>query len=172
MDAAAGKTMSDHKKHTEFLRECIRYDGSARRQELMNEIVQIQGAARCVWHAAWLMAMLAVLALAALGYGTILVANFPYNAPQSIVSLIYALGLGSLVSLLVFAGLGMAYRVKLDQRRDECRQIVMKLLESRLGNTVIAPAEVIHADGVDGGTVLVASNDSDFLAKIESVARC
>ena len=125
--------MSDHKKHTEFLRECIRYDGSARRQELMNEIVRIQGAARSVWRAAWLMAMLAVLAVAALGYGMILVANFPYNAPQYFVNLIYAVGLGSLISLLAFAGLGVIYRWRLDQKREECRQIVTRLLASRLG---------------------------------------
>jgi hypothetical protein len=149
MDCAARKIMSDHQKHTEFLRECIRYDGSARRQELMDEIVRIQCAARCVWHAAWLMAMLAVLAVAALGYGTILVANFPDNAPQSIVNLIYALGLGSLISLLAFAGLGMVYRVKLDRKREECRQIVTRLLESRLGNTVTTPPQ-------DTGTIVTA----------------
>jgi hypothetical protein len=171
MDCAALKIMSDHQKHTEFLRECIRYDGSARRQELLNEIVRIQGDARCVWHAAWLMAMLAVLAVAALGYGTILVANFPYNAPQSVVDLIYAVGLGSLISLLVFAGLGMAYRSKLDRRREECRQIVTRLLESRLGSTVISPARDHRAGGGDGGTDRVVGDADDFLAKIEPAAQ-
>jgi len=152
--------MSDHKKHTEFLRECIRYDGSARRQELMDEIVRIQRDAHCAWRAAWLMAMLAVMAVAALGYGTILVVNFPDNAPQSIVNLIYALGLGSLISLLAFAGLGVAFRVKLDQRREECRQIVTRLLESRLGDTAATPAADNSAGGGDG-----------FLAKIEPAAQ-
>ena len=170
MHAAACMTMSDHQRHTEFLRDCIRYDGSARRQELMNEIVRIQGAARCVWHAAWLMAMLAVLALAAFGYGTILVTNFPYNAPQSVVNLIYALGLGSLISLLTFAVLGMTYRWKLDQKREECRQIVTRLLESRLGGTAIATPEDNHAGGADGVTVSVAGDAVAFLAKIKPAA--
>ena len=162
--------MSDHQKHTEFLRECIRYDGSARRQELMNEIARIQGAARCVWRATCLMAMLAVLAVAVLGYGTILVANFPYTAPRSVVSLIYAVGLGSLFSLLVFAVLGMIYRWKLDQRREECRLIVTRLLESRLGNTAVAPERDNRSGGGDGGTIPVAGDAAVFLSKIGTVA--
>jgi len=163
--------MSEHQKHTEFLRQCIRYDESARCQELVERIVRIQCDARCVWRAAWLMAMLVVLAVVALCYGTILVANFPYNAPQSIVNLIYALGLGSLISLLAFAGLGMVYRWKLDQRREECRQLVARLLESRLGRPVTTPAGGNRAGGGDGGTIRVAVDAAGFLAKIESVAQ-
>lgn len=131
--------MSEHEKHTEFLRQCIRYDESARRHELAEGIVRIQCDARCVRRAAWLMAILTALAVAALGYGTVLVDNFPYNTPQFIVNLILAVGLGSLISLLAFAGLGMVYRRKLDQHREECRQRVAKLLESRLGKPVTTP---------------------------------
>ena len=141
--------MSDHQKHTEFLRECIRYDESARRQELMTEIVRIQCDARCVRRAVWLMAMLAALALLGLGYGTILVDNFPYNTPQFIVNLVWALGLGALISLVAFMGLGMVYRWKLNQRREECRQRVARLLESRLGKPVATPL-------LDPGTIVSA----------------
>ena len=130
--------MSDHQKHTEFLRQCIRYDESTEQQELMEEIIRIQRDARCVRRAVWLMAILAALAVAGLGYGTVLVDNFPYNVPQFVVNLVYALGLGSLISLLAFAGLGMVYRWKLDRRREECRQRVARLLESRLGKPVTA----------------------------------
>jgi hypothetical protein len=141
--------ISDHQKHTEFLRECIRYDESARRQELMTEIVRIQCDARCVRRAVWLMAMLAALALFGLGYGTILVDNFPYNTPQFIVNLVWALGLGALISLVAFMGLGMVYRWKLNQRREECRQRVARLLESRLGKPVATPLP-------DPGTIVPA----------------
>ena len=102
--------MSEHQKHTEFLRHCLRYDESIEHQELEEGITQVQRDARCVRRAVWLMAILTALVVAGLGYGTVLVANFPYNAPQFIVNLIYAVGLGSLISLLVFVGLGMGYR--------------------------------------------------------------
>ncbi len=163
--------MSEHQKHTEFLRQCILYDESARRQELVEEIARIQCDARCVRRAAWLMAMLTVLAVTGLGYGTVLVDNFPYNMPQSIVNLICALGLGSLISLLAFAGLGMVYRKKLDRRREECRQLVARLLESRLGKPVTTPSGDNRAGGGDGRTVRVASEVNGFLAKIESVTQ-
>jgi hypothetical protein len=131
--------MSDHHKQTEFLKQCLRYDENARRLELEQQITRIQRDERCVWRAVWLMAVLTALALAGLGYPAILLANFPYSAPQSIVNLLCALGVASLVSLLAFVILGMVYRKMLDQRREECRLLVIKLLESRLGHPLSSP---------------------------------
>jgi len=85
------------------------------------------------------MAMLIALVVAGLSYEVILVDNFPYNLPQLIINLVCALGIGSLISLLTFMGLGMVYRSKLDQQREECRQLVSRLLESRLGKPVTTP---------------------------------
>jgi hypothetical protein len=146
---AASTMMSDHQKHTEFLRECIRYDESARRQELMEEIVRLQRDARCVRRAMWLMAILIALAAFGFGYGVVLVRNFPYNLPQFIINTYSVLVSSCLICLLAFAGLGMVYRMKLDRRREECRQIVRRLLESRLGKTVAMPAQ-------DTGTIASA----------------
>ncbi|MGA3268651.1 MAG: hypothetical protein ABSE16_17745 [Verrucomicrobiota bacterium] len=148
--------MSDHQKHTEFLRECIRYDESARRQELMEEIVQIQRDARCVRRAVWLMAILITLVVFGLGYGMALVDNFPYNIPQFIINTFCALGAGALISLLAFAGLWVVYRWKLDTRREECRQIVKRLLESRLGKTASTPSQ-------GNGTITPASSRAEHL---------
>ncbi len=138
---AASTIMSDHQKHTEFLRECIRYEESARRQELMEEIVRIQRDARCVRRAVWLMTILIALVVFGLGYGMALATNFPYNIPQFIINTFCALGVGALISLLAFAGLWVVYRWKLDMRREECRQIVTRLLESRLGKTASTPLQ-------------------------------
>ena len=126
--------MRDHHNQTEFLKHCLGYDESARCRELKQEISRIQRDERCVQRAVWLMAILAALSLIGLGYPAILLANFPYSAPQTIVNLVCALGVASLVSLVVFVILGMVYRKRLDRRREECRQIVARLLESRLGN--------------------------------------
>jgi hypothetical protein len=138
-NGVASTTMSEHEKHTEFLRQCILYDESTRRQELHERITRIQRDARCVRRAMWLMVMLIALVVAGLGYEVILVDNFPYNLPQLIINLVCALGIGSLISLLTFIGLGMVYRSKLDQQREECRQLVSRLLESRLGKTATTP---------------------------------
>ena len=166
--------MSEHQKHTEFLRQCILYDESARRQELHEGITQIQRDARCVQRAAWLMAMLTALVVAGLGYAVILMDNFPYNIPQFIINIICGLGLGSLISLLAFVGLGMIYRRKLDQQREECRQLVARLLESRLGKPGTTPLRDMRDNRVSEGnskTARVANEVNDSLVKIESAAR-
>ena len=137
--------MSEHQKHTEFLRHCLHYGESAEHQALDKIITQIQRDERCVRRAVWLMAILTALAVAGLGYPAILVENFPYTAPRFVVNLVCALGAASLICLLVFVGLGMAYRWKLDQRREECRLLVTKLLASRLGKPVAAPLQDNHA---------------------------
>jgi hypothetical protein len=173
-NGVASATLSEHQKHTEFLRQCILYDESARRQDLHEGISRIQRDARCVQRAVWLMAMLTALTVAGLGYGMILVDNFPYNLPQFIIDLVCALGLGSLISLLAFMGLGMVYRMKLDQRREECRQLVARLLESRLGKPVTTPLRDRRDNRVGAGddrTVRVASENNAFPVRIESAAR-
>lgn len=125
--------MSEHEKHTEFLKWCIRYDEDGRCQKLRIEIHQIQCDSRCVQRARWLMGIFTSLAGAGLVYSAILVEDFSRTVPQFVMNLIFALGLASLFCFLVFTGLGMIYRMKLDQRREECRQRVTWLLESRLG---------------------------------------
>jgi len=163
--------MSEHQIHTEFLRQCILYEESAGRQELEEGINRVQRDARCVRRAAWLMAILAALVVAGIGYGTVLVDNFPYNAPQFIVNLIFALGLGSLISLLAFAGLGMVYRKKLEQQREECRQRVARLLESRLGKPVTTPWRDGSVGNGSIGTVKVVAEVNGSRVKVESIAR-
>ena len=166
--------MSDHEKHTEFLRQCILYDESARRQELHQGITKIQRDARCVRRAAWLMAMLTALVVAGLGYEMILVDNFPYNLPQFIITVICALGMGSLTSLLAFMGLGMVYRMKLDRHREECRQLVARLLESRLGKPVTTPLRNRpdnRAGEGDGRTVRAANEGNGSSVNIQSAAQ-
>jgi predicted RND superfamily exporter protein len=151
--------MSEHQKHTEFLRHCLHYGESAEHQALDKKITQIQRDERCVQRAVWLMAIFTALAVAVLGFPAILVESFPYNVPQFTLNLVCALGLASLVCLLVFVGLGMVYRNKLNQRREESRLLVTKLLASRLGKPVATPlpdARDNRAGEGDDKTVRVA----------------
>jgi hypothetical protein len=159
-NGVASTTMSEHQKHTEFLRHCLRYGESTEHQALDKQITQIQRDERCVQRAVWLMAVLTALAVAGLGYPVILVENFPCNAPQFTLNLVCVLGVASLICLLVFVGLRMAYRRKLDQRREECRQLVTKLLVSRLGKpvaTLSRDRRDNRAGEGDGRTVRVAN---------------
>ena len=165
--------MGEHQNHTEFLRQCLLYDDSSKRHELEKTFSQLQRDLRCVRRAAWLMAVLATLAVAGLGYAVVLTDNFPYNLPPFILNLICTLAVGSLISLLAFAGLRMVYCRQLDQRREECRQLVAKLLASRLGRSSAAslPEIQIQIGGKAGGTVQVAGEVAGSPVRITSVAR-
>jgi hypothetical protein len=81
------------------------------------------------------------------------------------VNLVCALGVASLICLLVFVGLGMAYRKKLDQRREECRLLVTRLLESRLGKPVATPLRDMrdHRAGEGDGRTVRVANESMVL---------
>jgi hypothetical protein len=92
------------------------------RQELQARIAQRQRDERCVQRAVWLMALLTALTVAGVGYGAILADNCPFNTAQFILSIVGTLGLACLVCLLAFAGLGIVYRLKLDQERRAYRQ--------------------------------------------------
>jgi hypothetical protein len=163
--------MSDHHQQTEFLKRCLRYDQSDRRGKLEQQITRIQRDERCVRRAVWLMAILTALAVVCLAYPAILLANFPYSAPQFIVHLVGALGAGSLISLLAFVVLGMVYRKKLDRRREECRLLVTKLLESRLGNPPASPRRERPVLDESRGAVRVAAPGNGSPAGFESATQ-
>jgi len=129
--------MNEHQKQTSFLRECLLYDDTPDRHELEERITRIQRDERCVRRAVWLMALFAALAIAGLCYSVVFLLDYPLSMSQLlthfITKLFCALALGSLICMLCFIGLGVVYRKELDQRRDECRQLATKLMESRLG---------------------------------------
>ena len=129
--------MNEHQKQTEFLRQCILYGDTAEHHPLEERIVQLQRDERCLRRALWLMALLAALALAGLCYAAIFLTVDPQTISRFMTQLIgqalCALGLGSMTCLLAFMGLGVIYRKELDKRREECRRVATKILESRLG---------------------------------------
>jgi hypothetical protein len=127
----------EQQNETAFLRRCLRYDESAAGRHLEERIAQVQGKSRCLSRARWLVALLAALAVAGLGYAAVFQDRFPEQAfvftTQFITNAIRAVCLGSLISLLSFTGLGLVYGWELNRLRDEGRQFVTRFLESRLG---------------------------------------
>jgi hypothetical protein len=128
---------NEHEKETAFLRRCIRYDLSAAGRQLDERISQVQRDERCLRRASWLMAMVAMVATAGLGYGALLLDDFPSRisifTSLFVIKIFCAVGIGSLICLLAFTGVGFLHRRELSQRRDECRGLVTNLLESHLG---------------------------------------
>jgi hypothetical protein len=92
------------------------------------------------------MLLLTAVGIAGLCYCAVFLGDFPENMTQFcarlVVKVFGALGLGSLISLLAFVCLGMVYGRELTLRREECRGLVAKLLESRLGKPRLDRREI------------------------------
>jgi hypothetical protein len=150
--------MTEHQRETEFLQHCIRYDETPARRVLEDKITQIQRDERCVRRAIWLMALLLAATLASFGYAAILVETFRQSTSHLIVT-----GAASMICLVVFMGLRIVYRAKLDQRREECRQLVVSLLESRLGKpAAVSPSGIVHDPGNVPPTTKVAVSATEM----------
>jgi hypothetical protein len=145
--------MNDYQKETAFLRQCIRYDDTAEHHQLEERIAALQSDDRCLRRAISLTAVLAALAMAGLCYAAVFLADYPLNGSQFgqklIIKILCALGVGSSICVVFFLGLGVSKRNKLDQAREECRRLAIKLMEARLGKPGPTPISAPFANRED-----------------------
>ncbi len=125
--------MTEHHRHTEFLKHCLTYDDSCVRHQMREKLSRLQRDVYTIQRASWLMGVLIGLAVVGLAYPTILVQNFPYNLQQPIMNVIFGFFIGLVISLVTFMVLRMIFLRKLDHHREECRQRLTRLMATRLG---------------------------------------
>jgi len=138
--------MREREREGEELPQRFVHEQNASRQELEKEIAQIQRKERCAQRAAGMMALLTALGAAGLVYPAIMLDSLPWYVPKFIINLTYAVGVGSLVSLLAFAALASLYRKKLRQRQEACRKMVACLFKSPLRPPDNTAARILPAD--------------------------
>jgi len=126
--------MSEHQIETAFLQRAILYDDSDERRQLEGSIARVQRDQRSVRRMAWVMVLFLLLALSGIAYGAILHKDFPFNGAERTFRILCELVLALLICLGGLAGLLTVYRRKLNRLRGECRQLLARVLESRLGN--------------------------------------
>jgi len=131
--------MSEHQKELAFLTHAILYDGSDERCKLEQSIAQVQRDKRCVQRLTSLVVLLLMLVLAGVSYGIIFQENYPYNSSEFVFKLLCEFTLALLICLVVFTSLLAIYSLKLNGLREDCRQLVKRVLESRLGNPHLSP---------------------------------
>lgn len=99
-------------------------------------MVELQSKERCVQRAVWLMVLVFALAAAGLCYWAVFVTDHPRNISEFVTPFISKgfceVGLGAMICLVAFIGLGVIYRKQLERRQEECRQMATRFLESRL----------------------------------------
>ena len=155
--------MSENERHTAFLKQVIRYDASEESVGLKERITQAEEDERCVHRALNLVILLITLAAAGLACCAVFwddsASNAFWSARHVIPNSLCGLGLGSLISVLVFIVLGAIYRRRTGQRREEGRQFAEKLLESRLGKPAIPPRD---ARAVSTGATIPKTQELSF----------
>jgi hypothetical protein len=145
--------MGEHETETAFLRHIILYDDSEERLRLDKSIAQVRRDTRCVQRVASVTVLFPLLALAGLAYGALLQTNSPYSGAELVLRVLCVLGLAALICLVGFAGLLTVYLSKLRRLQKEARQLVLRLLESRLGDPHVATMQGSHRVQGGGGTL-------------------
>ena len=106
--------MSEHQRQTPFLRQCLLYDDTEERHRLEDRITKLQRDELSVRLAVWLMALLAALAMAGLGYAAVFMAEYPLNVPQLTtrfaIKALCVLGATTLFCLFGFLIIGVVFR--------------------------------------------------------------
>lgn len=124
--------MSERKKQTEFLKGLLGFAGSSARQELHERIIKAEHDEKCVRSALILVGLVGLFSVSGLGYSAVLLPEFFDSSTPLLVKLFCALGLGSVICIMVFLGCWLWYRSIANRLHDECRQRVMESLEKRM----------------------------------------
>jgi len=123
--------MTERDKQTEFLVRLLVLAEPTNR-DLQARIDQAQHDERCVRFAFMLVAFVGGFAAAGIGYCAVLHPEFFDSSTPTLVKLFCAVGLGSLICMIVFLCCWIWYRSTSNKLYQECRQLVMEAIQARL----------------------------------------
>jgi len=138
--------MSEHRKQSEFLKKLVLHDDSSVNRSLCERLAAAERNERCLLLACRLVGLIALVALAGIGYSAVLLPEFFDNATHVVLRFFSALGLGSALCFLVFLGLWFWYRAHTNRIHDECRRVITAMLEVRLRTTTTTFYPVLMDD--------------------------
>lgn len=124
--------MSEHRKQSEFLKKLVLHDDSPANRSLCERLTAAERNERCLLLACRLVALIALVALAGIGYSAVLLPEFFDNATHVVLRFFSALGLGSSLCCVFFLGLWFWYRAHTNRIHDECRTVITAMWETRL----------------------------------------
>ena len=124
--------MSERQKQREFLKGLLGFAGSPVRRDLHDRMLKAEHDEKCVRSALILVGLVALFSVSGLGYSAVLLPEFFDSSTPLLVKLFCALGLGSVLCMIVFLGCWIWYRSIANRLHDECRHIVMESLGTRI----------------------------------------
>ena len=153
-ESADGKPMLDFtmERNTEhaFLRLLIAHDTSKESQQLQHNLAQTKRDEKCICRAVFVMVILSILSLAGVSYGAILLPEVLWKSNYHVLQSLCYLGLGSLISLVVFLGYLLGNRAVVSRLHGECRLRVLAVAKSQFkGGTI--PTRAVGLSGASPG---------------------
>jgi hypothetical protein len=124
--------MTERDRQTEFLMRLLVMAEPTANSDLQTRIGQAQHDEKCVRFAFTFVALIGGFALAGLGYCAVLHPEFFDSSAPTLVKLFCAVGLGSLICMIVFLCCWLWYRHTSNRLYEECRQVVMDAIQARL----------------------------------------
>jgi hypothetical protein len=148
---------TERERQSEFLKSLLTNETEEcrRLQRRLEQAAQNEGSIR---RALLLMIMIAVVAVVGLGYSVVLMPEFFDNATPLLVKLFCALGLGSVLCMVIFGGCWLHYRRRSNEVNEDCRAFLsdnakeVKLDFQQSISLSKAPAQVYQIETVTPDT--------------------
>jgi len=122
--------MTERERQAQFL-ETLLKDGTGDAQRLKERILQAQHDENCIRRALLLMILVGIFSIVGLGYSAVLLPHFFDNATPLLVKIFCALGLGSLICMMIFGACWLWYRKSSNQINEACRDYIVNDLKNR-----------------------------------------
>lgn len=124
--------MTERDKQINFLKQLLVLAGPTCERTLQARMAEAEHNEKCVWYAFILVALIGGFSICGVGYSAVLHPEFFDSSMPTLVKLFCAVGLGSVICMIVFLACWLWYRAISNRIYDECRQLVMDLLQERL----------------------------------------
>lgn len=122
--------MTERERQTQFLQSLLK-DGTGQAQRLKDRILQAQHDELCIRRALILMVLVGIFSIVGLGYSAVLLPQFFDNATPLLVKIFCALGLGSLICMLIFGACWLWYRKASNEVNEACRSHITEGLKQQ-----------------------------------------
>ena len=123
--------MSERKKQSEFLMQLIQYEGEDSLYDLQEKIHEAEKQEKCVTTALRLVLVVGLIAISGLGYTVVFLQDFFYNPSNIFIRIFSAIGLGSAICLVAFAGCWFWYRSNVNHLYNQGRDLIVHVMASR-----------------------------------------
>ena len=135
--------MTAHKKPSAFLKALLLHLDREERRQLHDRLAKAEREEECIRRAVFLMVVLLMVSVAGLVYCALLLPEVFHNPTHLLMRSLSVLGLGSLISQVVFLGYLLWHRTVVTRLHEECRRLILALARSQL-EVSAAPSLAVH----------------------------